>query len=184
MAVCTVSLPAFSADYCSPNVKQGRIDRIFWTRYGTADVLTDSTDASEWTTRLSNSTSLPGSGSAAPIRYAYVTGGWPQAEAATIDISLGRKVTGTPKHTLNLRIDDVSATNLTYVQTLANVTTRYRVWIESDGHLFGGDDGIAADLTFGNPVIPESNDELWYIPLQVTFEGALPTSHTSPITAA
>lgn len=171
MAICTTTLPVANADACTFNLKYGRIDAILYTRNEDTDALSDASSAAEWATRMSNSTALTASGTAAPIRYLYCTGDWPLPERTKVEVSNGRSAYTTPKHTLTLSVDDVGATNSALLAAEQGTTKRRKVWLIIDGELHGGDDGYEMDMTFMGKIIPGARTEKQTIQIQLEYEG-------------
>lgn len=182
MALCTTTLPAANADACTLNLHYGPIDKFMFTRAESTDALTDVTDDTEWTTRLSNSTALAASGTAAAIRYLYTIGEWPLPARTELEVSNRRTAQTNPEHTLLLDIDDTGSTNAAFLTSLQNTTQYYKCWIESDGLLFGGNGGIEASVTFLGRIIPRGKNDKHIIQAQVKFTGAMPTPIATPLT--
>lgn len=178
MAVCTVLLPSASADNCVVNAHFGRIDKVLFTRLG--DDLTDDSDLSEWTTRKSNSTSLPSPPTLAPIRFLNVIGELPLPETTTLEASLGRKIISTPQHTITVDVDDLSTTNATLLNTLQGTSYTYAVWFVADGQLYGGTTGIEATMSFVGRIIPREKTALQTMRITINFEGNLPVPIADP----
>lgn len=149
------------------------------TRAETTDALADVSSAVEWAARLSNSAALTASGTAAPIRYFYVTGGWPLPERTEIEVSNGRKAYTDPVHAFQLSIDDTGATNSTLLASLQGTTQRMKVWFEIDGQVWGDDAGYEMDVTFLGRLVPESRTEKQTIVVQLNYEGVQGAPTTS-----
>jgi len=179
MAVCTTTMPAANADDCTLNLHYGRIDAIMYTRAETTDALTDAASAIEWGDRLSNSDALTASGTAAPIRYLYCTGEWPEPAITEVEVSAGRKATTTPQHTINLDVDDTGSTNAALLTSEAATTKRRRVWLLINGQLWGGNSGYLMDMTFLHRAVPASRTEKQTIKIRLFYEGV----QTAPITS-
>ena len=181
MAICVTTLPAANADACTLNLDYGRIDVVLYTRAETTDAMTDSSDAAEWTDRISNSDALTISGTPAPIRYLYVTGDWPLPERTKIEVSNGRSAFSTPKHTITLDVDDVGATNAALLAAEQATTKRRKVWFIINGKLHGGASGYEMDMTFLGRVIPGARTEKQTIKIQLDYEGVQTASVTSVV---
>ncbi len=179
MAVCTTTMPAANADDCTLNLHYGRIDAVLYTRAEDTDALTDAASASEWGDRISNSDALTVSGTAAPIRYLYCTGEWGEPEITEVEVSAGRKATTTPKHTINLDVDDTGATNAALLASEAATTKRRRVWLLINGQIWGGNSGYLMDMTFIARVVPAARTEKQVIKVRLFYEGV----QTAPITS-
>lgn len=176
--VCTAILPTASADYCSPNVHFGQIERIFFTRPG--DGLTDVSSLSEWNTRLDQDDALPSPPTLAKIRYLYVIGDLPEADQTEIEISGKRKVYNVPEHTINFSVDDTDDTNLALALAVQqNGVGIFQTWFLAGGRLYGGNDGIETNMKI-NLVIPESKDEVQKLVGTMTWEGYVPQAVDSP----
>lgn len=182
MAVCTTTLPSANADLCTFNLHYGPIDKFMFTRAEATDALTDVSDDAEWTTRLHNTTALAASGTAAKIRYLYVTGEWPLPERTVTEVSNNREAQTTPKHTITVDVDDTGDTNAALLTSLQNTTQYYKCWLESAGQLYGGNAGIEASVTFLGRTIPRGRTEKHIIQAQIVFSGVMPTPITTPLT--
>lgn len=154
---CTATLPSVSFDLCNPTVRTAQITKIYWTLSGDDHVLTDVSDASEWATRLDDSTTYGGTG-AAQIRTLPVVASLPLPTVTALDISLGRKFYPTPDRSLPFKIDDLSLANIAAVTGITNGNT-YKIWFVAGGLLWGGNDGI--DVTMQADIeIPEGRNEI------------------------
>ena len=171
MAVCVTTMPAANADDCTLNLHYGRIDAVLYTRAETTDALTDAADDTEWATRISNSTSLTSSGTAAPIRYLYTVGEWPLAERAEIEVSAGRRAFTTPIHNITLDVDDTGDTNAALLAAEQGTTKRRRVWFIINGQLWGGNSGYLMDMTFLGRIVTRSRQEKQIIQIALRYEG-------------
>ncbi len=179
MAICVTAMPAAGADLCNFNLHFGRIDAVLYTRAEETDALDDASDAVEWATRLSNSDALTASGTAAPVRYQYVTGEWPLPELTEVEVSAGRTAYSDPVNTITLAVDDTGTTNAALLATEQGVTKRRRVWLIAGGQLHGGNSGYLMDLTYTGRVIPGSKTEKQTIQIILKYEG----KQTAPITS-
>ena len=170
---CATVLPPTSSDVCSPNSNLGQISAIRFTRFG--DSLTDWADDMEWTTRLSNTTTLPTLPTLAPIRTLFGIGSLAAAERPTIAASrrYGGNIYGTPSYTMTFNVEDTSDANMTFARTLPAGGQIYSGWFETEERLFGGDAGVKM-LLIADPIIPESGDDIIRIQVTITFEGTFP----------
>ncbi|MGL4599658.1 MAG: hypothetical protein ACRCYO_19185 [Bacteroidia bacterium] len=180
MPICTTTLPQADADLCNFRIKFGRIDAIMYTRAETTDAVSDASSATVWAARLSNTTALTASGTAAPIRYHYVRGEWPLPEATDVEVSAGRRASTTPTSTITLTVDDVGAINSALLQAKMGKTERRRVWLAADGEVHGGNDGYLMDMTYLGKVIPGAKAELQSIQIRLVYEGV----QVAPVTVA
>jgi hypothetical protein len=148
---CTSVLPDVDFDYCAPDFNMGQISEIY---IGNIDQgFTDWTSLAEWNSRISEDSS-----DVDALRRLYVIGDKPEPESNDIDMSKDRIVVGNKKHTLNFRIDETGATNYEFLRTL-ECGTKYNVWFVAGKYVYGGNDGIEANLKL-NDIIPEDNQEL------------------------
>lgn len=181
MAICVVTMPAAGADLCDFRLHFGRIDAILYTRAEATDALDDATDDAEWATRISNSAALTASGTAAPIRYHYVTGEWPLPELTEVEVSAGRTAFSNPKHAITVAVDDTGDTNAALLATEHGVTKRRRVWLIADGQLHGGNGGYLMDLTYMGRPIPGAKTEKQTMPISLKYEGKMLAPITSVV---
>lgn len=167
---CEDNLAPVLFNDCAPFTLNGQIEELFITNIGYP--LTDWTDANEWATRLSNSSTNPDA-----IRRLTVIGDMPAAESSIKIISGNRRLSGNKVHTINFRVDEVNDTNYDWFRT-TECNGNYLIWIkDSNGYLFGGgvvsgSDGTEAFLQV-DYVIPESRDELEIIQGIVTWDSKL-----------
>jgi hypothetical protein len=174
MAVCNIILPSVKADLCTFNLHFGRIDKVFWTRAEATDAISDANSPAAWTARLNNTAALTPSGTAAPIRWNYVTGEWGEPEITEVEVSNGRKALTIPKHTINLSIDDTGPENAALLNSLQGKTQRMKVWLSIDGQLWGGTDpnnGFEMDVSFPARIVPASRQEKQTILMRLFLEG-------------
>lgn len=162
---CEAELPEVEFDLCNPDVHFGQVSDVFITNIGYP--LTDETDASEWSQRLSLAQNNP-----AKIIQLQGIGDKPAAEENVIEISKGRKVSGNKNHTVNFRIDEVSDKNYEMMRKFEcnkSVLAWYKTY---EGKLYGGRYGVHApgvSISF-NHVIPESAQELETLPGTITWK--------------
>lgn len=181
MAVCNATLPSAHADYCDPQAFFGQIERILFTRDDAGDDLS-AVSAVAINARLDNTGALPSLGTPAPIRYLHVIGDMPEPEQAEVDISMGRKVYGTPKHTINFEVDDTGDVNHTLARAIQTAgAAQYKCWIITrGGRFYGGTTGFPATMKL-NVTIPQSKDEIQKIVGTLVYEGVIPEVVASPI---
>lgn len=176
--VCTTSLGAVRADYCTKGTAPGRIDTIYFTRVG--DGLTDWSSAVEWNTRLDNTTAAPSAGDY-PIRYLNVIGSMTQPEQNSVNISLDRVHYSDPTFTINFAVDDVGTDNYAFATTLVtNNGGIYACWFASGGYMYGSTDGTQMSMNM-YPDIPEDVNDIMRIRGSLTWKGGLPGRITNPL---
>lgn len=169
---CTTVLPAAHADLCDPQAYYGEISMLMFTRLG--DDLTDWTQISEWTTRLSNSTALPALPTLAPIRQLFGIGALSSPDRPEIKLSRSRKIFGNPEFSMTFEVDDTGDTNWnTMMKGMPVGGQEYAVWFGTEQRLFGGNTGIQATVVM-NPNIPNSAEELQTISVTVTWKSTIP----------
>lgn len=147
---CANYLPPVDFDYCDPNVDFGEIERIYVTARGAG--LSDWTDATEWATRLDNTTE-----DNAKIRTLYVRGDQPPAESNEVEISLCRLVHSEKDFTINLDIDETSVTNNDLMRYL-ECGDLYTAWYAAGQYLYGGTDGIEVNINLNNNITRGCNE--------------------------
>jgi hypothetical protein len=161
-----------NADDCTINLHYGRIDAIMYTRAEATDAMTDASDDTEWSTRLSNSAALTVSGTPAPIRYLYTIGEWPLPERTEVQVSGGRTAQTVPKHTITLDVDDTGDTNAALLASEQLTTKRRKVWFLIQGQLWGGNAGYEMDMTFLGRIVTRARTDKQIIQIQLKYEGA------------
>jgi hypothetical protein len=141
MPVCAGNdLPETDFDYCDPEVESSEIGRVFIRRVNSAD-FSDWTQAEEWTTRISENSADPDA-----IRALTVIGDKPLPNAPKKIISGGRTVIPRKEHTVNITIDEVTATNHALMQaTEGGMEVKFNY--EAGKFMFGGNQSITATLT-------------------------------------
>ena len=177
MPTCTsVALPAVTADFCSPDINFGEIDKIYFTNDGAP--LTDWNDLAEWNTRLDNADVTPDNDK---IRFLHVIGDKPAPEKPVIEFSQGRKTYPDPDHTINIRVDETGADNYALLLFLEqNAGQQLRMWYQAGKYLYGGNEGILANLNLDD-IIPESDEELNTFAGTITWEGGHPERIANPM---
>lgn len=149
---CSVALPDVEFDICRPKFYFGQISDIFLTNIGVP--FGDINLAQEWSNRLSGEGHLPGK----IIRILGI-GDKPAAEGVQIEASYGRFVTGIKTHTINFKVDEVSAKNYQMMRHFE--CNRFcLMWYKTyNGMIYGGNEGVRASISF-NHVIPENSSDL------------------------
>lgn len=171
MAVCTTVQPVFHADLCDPQIHYGEINQLYFTRLG--DSLTDWTDVSEWNGRLSNTTALPALPTLAKIRTLYGLGSIGAPERSEIRLPRKTKTYTIPKYSSVFRVTDTGQVNMDGFADLPVGGQVYAAWFGTEEVLFGGNDGVTMTI-IGDPIIPESVDELMIIQVTFSWEGTFP----------
>lgn len=173
---CTpVNLPVVKADFCAPNINFGEVDKIYLGNQG--NPFTDWTQLAEWTTRIDNDDAA----TVTAIKELHVIGDKPATEKNKVDFSQNRSVYTSPKHTLNIRIDETGDENYALLQWLeTNAGQTVSLWYQAGKYLYGGNDGIPAILTLDD-IIPESSEELNTFNGAATWEGNHPERIVNPM---
>lgn len=168
-------MPVVKADLCDPDVHFGEINQLYFTRYG--DGLTDWTDDAEWAGRLDNAatgiTALPTPPAKAKIRTLYGLGSIAAPERTELRLPRRTKTFTTPKYSMVFRVTDTGDENMDAFAALPVGGQSYTGWFGTEERLFGGNAGVLITVV-GDPIIPESVDELMTIQVTVTFEGIFP----------
>ena len=176
MENCTpVALPEIKADFCSPNLNFGEIDKIYLGNNG--NPFTDWSDLNEWNTRIDNADVAD----ATKIRMLHVIGDKPATEKNKVDFSQGRSVYTEPVHTINIRIDETGDENYALIQWLEeNAGQTVAMWYQAGKYIYGGNEGIPTTLTLDD-IIPESDEELNTFSGSASFEGKHPDRILNPM---
>ena len=176
MACVPVKLPAVTADFCAPNINFGQISKIYLGNPGSP--MADWADAAEWTTRIDNTDAGV---LATAIKELNVIGDKPRPERGEVEFSQGRKAYTTPSHTINIKVDETGDDNYNLVQFLdANVGQIVQIWWVQGKYMYGGDDGIAANLVLDD-VQPESDEELNVFEGTITWDGTHADRQLNPL---
>ncbi len=174
----TITIPAVHADLCVPEVNFGGLSMMMFTRRG--DGLTLVTDATEWGTRLDNASAVPPVSGLADIRQVFGIGGVAAPERNQVKYSRGRSIYTTPKFSNVFRVDDTGDTNWDFLRDIPVEGMAVSLWVATETRIFGGNDGIDA-VIYGDPNIPESDEEIMTIDLTWTFEGTIPEVADNPL---
>ncbi len=90
----------------------------------------------------------------------HVVGDKPAAEKNTFKISMNREISSPKNHTINFKIDETDADNYALLQFIEeNPAFQFRLWYEAGKYLYGGNDGVGANIVMDD-IIPESNEDL------------------------
>lgn len=140
MPTCgTEELLPVDFDFCEPEVRESEIRRIFIAKMAAAP-FTDWEDMAEWQARISAD-----SEDVDAIRELWVIADKPLPVSTIKEISMQRKVIVLKDHTLNITVDETSATNHNFITSIDGKF--YKIWYETAGALmFGGNEGISAQL--------------------------------------
>lgn len=153
---CEAALPEVLFNICNPEVHSGNIARIFVTNIG--NPLSNWEDDTEWTARMALLAANP-----AKIWAWNVNAEKPEPETNVVEISRGRKINGQKTHTIPGEIDETNQTNYDALREY-ECGRQILFWYETlDGMLYGGNDGIIANLQI-NEVIPKSANEITMFP--------------------
>ena len=127
MPTCTpVPLPAVKADFCAPDLNFGQIDKIYLGNEGNPFI--DWTDLVEWNARLDNVDVADPT----KVRFLHVIGDKPAPEKNKVDFSQGRSAYTTPKHTVNIKIDETHDDNYALIKFLEdNAGQTIPIWYQA-----------------------------------------------------
>lgn len=173
---CETALPIVKFNECSPRVNLSEIEKIYVAK-PIAKAFTDVAIATEWSTRLSE-TSVTGDDSIRPL---IVIGDKPQPANVVKDISNGRRINVRKDHTINVTIDDVSDENYEFMRTL-ECGGQVKIWYETaGGYLYGGNEGIDATFILDD-VLNRGRDEIETLTGTITWSAKFsPERVLSPI---
>lgn len=174
---CQADLAPVQFSDCNPVLAYSEIRRIFLAK-STAAPFADWTSATEWNTRLSE-TSITGDDY---IRALTVIADKPAGAAVSKDISNGRKVTVGKDHTVNATIDDVSDLNYEFIRSL-ECGGRFKLWYETaGGKMYGGNNGIGRVNIDANDILNRGTEEIETFTLTATWRDKFhPERTNSPI---
>jgi len=149
---CDSLVPEVLYDFCGPNYDFGQITKLYVAKQSAAS-FTDVSDLSEWLARLSDDGTADDD-----IRTLNVIGSKEAPDSSEIQISLKRTIRTPKKHTVSVKIEETNLTNYEFMRAMDCGGT-YKVWYESGKYLYGGTEGIDAQILM-HLLIPESTDEL------------------------
>ena len=176
---CTYTLPAVSGNDTCQTIKRGQIYKMWLTRPTVADVLADSTDLAEWTTRIDQSAVIPGSG-AAPIRELSGIGSTDAGDVNDIDIPLDQIYSFPGNKVVTFTVMDMTAENIAAAIAWRDAgTTQQKIWFQADDLLYGGDTGINGSLR-ADLVVPEGRTDPQRIVLTFTTKQSIVSGITTP----
>jgi len=136
---CTSVLPSNEYNYCTPAIATGEIERAYLAS-ADAECFTDWTSITEWTARISETSTDPDT-----IRRFRVVGELPEGTGDEVLISLGQKYFTEKTFVVNIETEDVSDTNYTFMRWLECQQT-IKLWFEAGGKLFGGNCGLDVNV--------------------------------------
>lgn len=184
---CSTNLPVVSFDRCNPQALASEITKIYIAK-PTAAAFTAWDDPLEWGKRISETNTVPGApGNTTPvgdlIRPLTVIGDRPAPSTVIKDLSNQRKKTIRKDFTINFTIDEISDENLE-MQRQSECGGAVRFWYEAGGRLFGGSDGILAELNM-DLVLARGSEEIMALTGVLTWKGRFTEeSVESPIVEA
>ncbi len=141
---CATELPVVSFSDCAPDTNAAQIRFLYITNRG--NPLTDWTQANEWESRISNSST-----NANAIRRLRVVGDKPRPEAQEKKISGGRTIKGKKNHVVNFEIDETNNDNYALIRQL-ECGNSYSMWYGTESSLYGGNDGIVASISMDDVI--------------------------------
>lgn len=153
---CEFNIPAVSFAECNPEINLSQIAKLHIAQPDAAD-FTDWTQAAEWTTRISDTST-----DVDAIRSLTVIADKPLPETGSKTISGGRIVTTDKKHTINFEIDESNATNHEFARG-GKCMKQVKFWYETiGGKLFGGNKGIKATFAVDMTLSRAEGDIILY----------------------
>lgn len=139
---------------CEPEILLSEIRRIFIAKVN-AEVFSNVYSAVEWNARLDQETTTGDN----YIRALTVIGDRPGSTDTRKEISDGRTMLLRKSHTLNATVDDISAENHTFMQSIEG-GVYVRLWYETHaGKIYGGNAGIVM-LISAQMVLARGKDEI------------------------
>lgn len=169
---CSALLASVKFNDCAPTIVASEIKRIFIGK-ADADAFTDVAVATEWTTRLAETTG--------DLRELIVIGDKPAPASVVKDISNARKHIVGKDHTVNFTIDDVTPENYEFMRS-TECGGKYKIWYETHGgFIYGGNEGINASIVMDD-VLNRGLDEIETIAGVATWRDKFsPERAVSPI---
>ena len=158
---CLDDVPIISMDECNPAVDFSEIDKLYVTQVD--EGLTDWTDAAEWATRIDNSGT-----DTDDIREWWVSGEMPDPERNITEIDNDREVSSRMKFQQTIQVFETNTTNYDAVRFI-QCGTRFLIWYSSGEYMYGGTDGIEANIIASHQITKGSR-EANPIQLLVTWE--------------
>ncbi len=139
------NLPSVNFDDCSPEINESEIEWIAVAKSDGAD-FADVEDATEWTTRITQTAAEVPPVPDDTIRMIRVIGDKPAPEIQNRLVSGGRNLQTGKTHTLNLEIDETNAVNYEFARSTACNAT-YKLWyVTRAGLVYGGICGMKAQM--------------------------------------
>jgi len=141
---CEAVLPSFKFDECNPEINNSQISKIYF-KPRNAPPFADVSDPTEWAARLGNDSTEEDH----DIRVLTGIGSLPKPTPAVANISLRRKRTTNRAYALTFRVDETNQANHDGMRQL-QCGGDYTIWYETiGGLLFGGNEGIDANIDVG-----------------------------------
>lgn len=183
-----VNLGTVAQDDCFPEQKKSELTHMFIARQD-AIAFTDASVITEWTDRLSQSTTVPAGSTAAVkdlIRRIAIIGDMPAPAENERDISGGRKYVAVKNYTVNFEIDDIGDAEYEFFRPSQFGVIYVRAWLKTlGGDLLGGNKGLNDGVKVrmkAYPVYGRGQNEIVKITGTLTWEGTVaPDRCVSPI---
>lgn len=179
---CSASVPDFSNafNYCDPGYVFGEIENIILSPLEVesgSPFPADWRDTSDWDALLTAPTGQT------PIAHKLpVIGTLGEPDRTDIPTSNYRHAYPPKRYNMTVMVDDLSDEAYENLRHLTNVTVR--MWYESGGYLFGGEQGIEVDVD-SFPVIEEGEDSLHKFHVHMTWRAKeAPARTPSPFVAS
>jgi hypothetical protein len=142
---CSSAPPVVDFDLCNPELSFGEVEWIYVAGHDFTG-LTDFADAADWASHLDDDGLTIDD-----IRTLHVMGDLPIPEADEIVIHHGEKVWSKQTFTLNFDVVDLTDDNYEFL-TYMECNTRFRVWFATADYIYGGNDGIEANIRMSNVI--------------------------------
>lgn len=173
---CTGPLPVNDFDFCKSEVHTGEIE-LLYVAAPDAECFTDLTAIGEWNARLSETSLDPDA-----IRRFRVVGSMPASSQEAIDISLGQKYYSEKEFTLNIELEDITASNYEFFRTVGECNQEVKIWWQTaGGDLWGGNCGVDASVS-SNIQVEVGQQSIHKLIITVTWKYKYsPDRTTSPL---
>lgn len=161
----TPVLPSVLFDPCSPEAAYlSEVNRVYISYEDPANAGVPATGTVDWQDAAAIDTAFDGTDGI----VLTVIGDKPAAEEDVRQISDGRTFIGERTHSLNITIDEANNDNYEFVRSL-QMGGKFIIWYATrGGKLFGGDEGILANVSSANEVLErgEGNYEVYNVTFQ------------------
>ncbi|MFT3704633.1 MAG: hypothetical protein QM802_19870 [Agriterribacter sp.] len=172
---CLTDLPIVTVDNCNPIIVKSGINILCFAKKS-ADPFTDWTSPTEWSARLSNSSTNENA-----VRFILGTGSMPAGSKQEITYQVNKKRTISKSRTLTFTVEEANATIHNLIRML-ECGGEYRFWWGTIGDRFyGGNEGVISGYD-ANLVLGSGENDYEQRIIELSWEDKFtPEMCTSPI---